>query len=80
LEYHSVLEQKYLSGAQREKSMYGRYRAIPKAIEHYPRLLLVDDLYTTGATMRACSRMLRQNGAKSVSCVTLARVQHQYQP
>ena len=80
LECNSVLEQKYLSGAQREKSMYGRYTAVPKAIEHYPRLLLVDDLYTTGATMRACSRILRQNGAKAVSCVTLARVQHQYQP
>lgn len=80
LECSSLLEQKYLSSSQREKSMYGRYTAIPKAVEHYPRLLLIDDLYTTGATMRACSRILRSAGAKSVSCVTLARVQHQYQP
>lgn len=79
LECNSILEQKYLSGAQREKSMYGRYTAIPKVIGQYPRLLLIDDLYTTGATMRACSRILRQNGAKAVSCVTLARVQQQYQ-
>lgn len=80
LECNSLLEQKYLSSSQREKSMYGRYTAITKTVEHYPRLLLVDDLYTTGATMRACSRILRKAGAKSVSCVTLARVQHQYQP
>ncbi len=78
LECNSLLEQKYLSASQREKSMYGRYTAIPKAIEQFPRLLLIDDLYTTGATMRACSHILRKAGAKSVSCVTLARVQHIY--
>ncbi len=79
LECTSVLEQKYLSASQREKSMYGRYDVFPKVVEKYPRLLLIDDLYTTGATMRACSKILRDAGAKSVSCVTLARVQHQYQ-
>lgn len=69
----SVVEQKLLSASQREKSMRGRYAAMPAAIAMYPRLLLIDDVSTTGATLRACSALLRQAGAKSVSCAALAK-------
>ena len=37
------------------------------------RVLLVDDVYTTGATLEACSIALRQVGARSVWALTLAR-------
>ena len=37
------------------------------------RLLLVDDIITSGATSSECARILRQNGAKAVFCATLAR-------
>jgi len=37
-------------------------------------VLLVDDVYTTGATVNECSRVLKRAKAESVTVVTLARV------
>ncbi|HEV8385895.1 MAG TPA: ComF family protein [Candidatus Acidoferrales bacterium] len=38
------------------------------------RVLLVDDVFTTGATLDACARVLRQAGASRVVALTVARV------
>jgi predicted amidophosphoribosyltransferase len=36
-------------------------------------VLLVDDVYTSGATVNECSRVLVRGGAKAVHVLTLAR-------
>lgn len=36
-------------------------------------VLLVDDVFTTGATLRECATVLKKAGAKSVCAVTIAR-------
>ena len=58
----------------------GRWETVAKAFAvRYPRLiegedlLLVDDVFTTGATVRACEAVLSEAGAKSVSIFTLAQ-------
>ncbi|MCR9072695.1 MAG: ComF family protein [Alphaproteobacteria bacterium] len=38
------------------------------------RVLLVDDVLTTGATVSACTRVLKRGGARAVDVLTLARV------
>lgn len=37
------------------------------------RLLLVDDVLTTGSTLDECARILKAHGAKSVRAITVAR-------
>jgi predicted amidophosphoribosyltransferase len=42
------------------------------------RVLLLDDVMTTGATLDACSRALREAGAESVLGLTIAHAQRAY--
>jgi len=37
------------------------------------RIILVDDVYTSGSTARECTRILMRNNAESVAILTLAR-------
>jgi predicted amidophosphoribosyltransferase len=37
------------------------------------KILLVDDVYTSGATVNECSRMLNRADAEEVTVLTLAR-------
>ncbi|MCM3162350.1 hypothetical protein M3607_12875 [Metabacillus litoralis] len=37
------------------------------------KILLIDDIYTTGSTLRHASKVLKDNGAASVSSLTLIR-------
>jgi ComF family protein len=38
-------------------------------------IILVDDVYTTGSTLKECSKTLKKAGALKVDCVTIARVE-----
>lgn len=37
------------------------------------KILLIDDIYTTGATLNECSRMLKQAGAEKIDVFTIAK-------
>ncbi len=43
------------------------------AVIRNARILLIDDVMTTGATLNECSKTLKNAGAKEVRCLTLAR-------
>ena len=60
------------SREQRQRNAAGAYRVPDPARVAGQRVLLVDDIVTSGATLRECARMLRQAGAKSVTAMTLA--------
>ncbi len=65
------------SGGRRERqeNVKGAFRvARPDRVEGR-RLLLVDDVFTTGATVNECAKALLAAGAAEVAVYTLARVE-----
>lgn len=56
----------------RRANVLGVYEAVAENVKGR-RLLLVDDILTTGSTLGECVRVLREAGAGDVVCITLAR-------
>jgi ComF family protein len=65
--------QSSLSAAQRQENVLGAYAYTGSCSLAGKRVLLVDDVVTTGATLGACVQLLYQAGAEEVVCLTLAR-------
>jgi len=62
------VQQARLSNEQRKKNLNGAFAAKPEFMEEIKdaAILLVDDVYTTGATARECALALREAGAAKV--------------
>jgi ComF family protein len=69
-------QQKGLSADQRRRNVQGAFDLAPKSKINLKgkNIVLVDDVLTTGATMKACARVLRKAGAAQVHGLVFARV------
>ena len=65
--------QTQLSGSERQKNIRGAFEVRRPQVIVDKHILLIDDVFTTGATVQECSRVLLKAGAKQVDALTLAR-------
>jgi len=63
--------QSNLSKEEREKNLLNSFSCNKQIINK--KILLVDDIYTTGSTMEECSKVLKKAGATRVIGITIAR-------
>ena len=72
----STRQQVGLGAKERQRNVSGAFRVpLDMAVHVRARhVVLIDDVYTTGATLQACARALRRKGAEQVDCLTFARV------
>ncbi len=67
-----------LKAKQRKENIQEAFKIHPKyspniLVSQYPSIFLFDDVWTTGATMTECSRVLKKAGFPKVFCLTLCR-------
>ncbi|MFN2541273.1 MAG: ComF family protein [Chthoniobacterales bacterium] len=59
--------------AERMQNLHGAFRLRKNADVRELRVLLIDDVLTTGSTLSECARVLKKAGARSVHAATAAR-------
>lgn len=65
--------QSKLSKQERKNNAIGVYKTINNQKIINKKVILVDDIYTTGSTANECSKMLKQAGANEIAVLTIAK-------
>ncbi|UQY79903.1 Amidophosphoribosyltransferase [Candidatus Hepatincola sp. Av] len=75
--HQATKAQMTLSGSNRLSNVKNSFNINPKYIEYLQgkRVLLIDDVITTGATIHACAKVLKKAKVREVHILAIARVQ-----
>ena len=65
--------QSTLSKSQRSINVKNAFEIKDKEKVNVKKIILVDDIYTTGSTVNECSRILKKAGAKEILVITIAK-------
>lgn len=66
----NTVPQKELNDKERQKNLKNAFKIVQNDVQ-LKRILLVDDIYTTGATIDACARILKEHGVRKVYFICL---------
>ena len=63
----------HLGKKERASNVRGAFNVTKQDRVRKQKIVLVDDVYTTGSTVKECCRVLMENNAEEVAVLTLAR-------
>lgn len=69
----NIVEQSKLNKEDREKNIQGVYELKNEQLIQDKKVLLIDDIYTTGSTVNECSKILRKGNPQKIGVLVLAR-------
>lgn len=69
----NIVEQSKLNKEERLKNIQGVYELVNKERLYKKKILLVDDIYTTGSTVNECARILDKAKPVEIGVFTLAK-------
>lgn len=69
----NIIEQSKLNKEERQKNIQGVYELHNKKKLQDKKILLIDDIYTTGSTVGECSKILKQAKPKKIGVLTIAK-------
>lgn len=75
LRKRATIPQTGLDKKTRKKNIKGAFSVSSAEKINGKKILIIDDVYTTGATANECAKELLKNGAKHVDLLTIARTQ-----
>lgn len=69
----NIVEQSKLNKEERQKNIQGVYELQQPHKLRDKKILLIDDIYTTGSTVNECSKVLREAKPKKIGVLTIAK-------
>ena len=69
----NIIEQSKLTKEEREKNIQNVYKLENKQLIKNKKILLNDDIYTTGSTVNECSKILKQGNPNKIGILVLAK-------
>ena len=69
----NIIEQSKLNKEERRQNIQGVYELKNKQLIENKKILLFDDIYTTGSTVNECSKILRQGNPNKIGILVLAK-------
>ena len=73
LKTKNIIEQSKLNKEERIKNIQGVYELKNKTLLKDKKILLIDDIYTTGSTVKECCKTLNQAQPKKIGVLTIAK-------
>jgi competence protein ComFC len=72
-EIHTPMHRAAMDKKAREATVKNAFAVTRKHFIESKKILLIDDVFTSGATVSSCAKVLKKNGAAKVYVMTIAR-------